>query len=180
MSNYTPCGFHLCSPEYCLLNPSSPSQIRRINHSLFLVGHLLPLYLGCGWETLAPGEQHSNISQPPFASAPSCLPSNRNPLLPRDFVFACFQSNTPASHRYLMCHLHLSEYHHGIQPESQAFLSASGICRSAGGTGRANHEWKKSSICAVESARDRGQGENSGCYQRRGSMLMWIVDLLRA
>ena len=74
------------------------------------------------------------------------------------FVFASFQSRTQAPHRYLTCHLHVSEYHPCIQPGSRAFLPASGIGRPAGGTGRANREWKQNSICEMGWSGERGQG----------------------
>lgn len=118
---------------------SSPSHVLQMGHSLFY------LYMGL---VVRFRLQKSNPA-PPISLC--FFPPARywEPIFARKFCLCLFPIQYTSSHRYLMCHLHLSEYRPCIQPESRAFLSASGICRSAGGIGRANHKWKQNSICEM-------------------------------
>lgn len=149
-----PVDFNSVPQDIVSSNPSSPSPILilQINDPLFTEKHLHHLYLGCGEKCGLQKRLQKVLAT--AVSLPLTLLLSARPLpgarfCQKNFVFACFQSNTQASHRYLMCYLHFREYHLCIQLESRAFLSASGIYRSFGGTGRAKHEGKQNSICEM-------------------------------
>lgn len=146
-----PVDFNSTLQDIVSLNPSSPSAllILQINGP-FSPEKTSPSFVPGLWPRF--WLQKSNRATSVSFHLPLFLPAFPPPeahFLANDFVFACFQSNTQASHRYLMCHLHFREYHLCVQPESRAFLSASGIYRSSGGLGRAKHKGKQNSICEM-------------------------------